>query len=57
MTSACSVYILFESLLNERSDQAEILSMPHVKLCKLAYWPRVCNLMASERSLLLSFVK
>jgi tRNA(Glu) U13 pseudouridine synthase TruD len=29
--------------------QDSVLSMPHAKLFKLAYWSRVWNLMASHR--------
>ena len=42
--------VLLESLLAGRPHKAAVLSMPHAKLFKLAYWSRVWNLMASERA-------
>jgi hypothetical protein len=42
--------VLLQSLLARKSSKAAVLSMPHAKLFKLAYWSRVWNLMASERA-------
>ena len=42
--------VLLQSLLAGMAHKAAVLSMPHAKLFKLAYWSRVWNLMASERA-------